>query len=154
MEMCTLNSDGEFTQATEDTAVLLSALLMKEYGLSNVHTQLTTHHDIVGWKDCPRWFVNHPEELEAFRGRVQELLDTMIMGDPVSRSTKVFAKTDGDAFLNYISTVFDHVEILGIYDGHYHVRGSNINREYVEGYVHMNQINLRIDGKGETSYVG
>jgi len=32
---------------------------------------VTTHHNIVGYKDCPRLFVRHPEEFQLFIERVR-----------------------------------------------------------------------------------
>lgn len=65
VELCPIDNTGNFTTATINAAVELCADLCNRYGLSAL--EITTHHNIVGWKDCPRLWTNRPELLTAFR---------------------------------------------------------------------------------------
>ena len=63
--------DGYIDAVTWDAAVWLFAWYCQHYRL-DAHRQILTHNHIVGWKDCPRWFVRHPCELERFRDNVAD----------------------------------------------------------------------------------
>jgi len=69
MELCHVGSDGLMTSETVISAIELCAELCKRYNLTPF-TEVITHHDVVGWKDCPRWFVLHPDDLDEFRRNV------------------------------------------------------------------------------------
>lgn len=64
VEMCHPDRTGEFSNNTWERAVRLVADLIMSNQLKPHH--ITTHNAITG-KDCPRWFVKHPDELERFR---------------------------------------------------------------------------------------
>ena len=65
IELCPTDDDGNFTEATINSAIELCAYLCRKTNLTP--DDITTHHDIVGWKDCPRLWTKRPELLEAFR---------------------------------------------------------------------------------------
>lgn len=65
IELCPTDYDGNFTEKTINAAIDLCAYLCKRHNLAA--DDITTHHDIVGWKDCPRLWTKRPEILEAFR---------------------------------------------------------------------------------------
>lgn len=64
VEMCPVDSDGNFNESTLASAAGLVAELLKKHDLTTAG--VTTHHAVVGWKDCPRLWVNHPDRFEAF----------------------------------------------------------------------------------------
>lgn len=68
IELCPQAAAGFFTAATLSAAVELCADLCKRYKLSA--KDITTHHDVVGWKDCPKSWATNPEILQDFRTRV------------------------------------------------------------------------------------
>ena len=70
IELCPIDAAGNFTNATINTAIELCADICQRYGLTA--QAITTHHDIVGWKDCPRLWTNKPQLLEAFRASVAD----------------------------------------------------------------------------------
>lgn len=72
IELCTTDIDGHFTTSTITAAVELCADLCKRYRLKV--TDITTHHSIVGWKDCPRLWTNEPNLFEAFKSSVQDYI--------------------------------------------------------------------------------
>lgn len=65
IELCPTDNAGNFTEQTIKAAAELCAYLCKRYNLTP--QDITTHHDVVGWKDCPRLWTNQPALLDAFR---------------------------------------------------------------------------------------
>jgi N-acetylmuramoyl-L-alanine amidase len=65
---------GKMTDATYNTLVERCADLCKEFNL-NPLKNIWTHKEVVGWKDCHKWFVDHPDEWQKFKERVQVLKD-------------------------------------------------------------------------------
>lgn len=72
IELCPTDYDGHFTEKTINAAVELCAYLCIKHSLTA--DDITTHHEIVGWKDCPRLWTNQPELLDAFRKSVADAL--------------------------------------------------------------------------------
>jgi len=69
MELCHVDWDGTFSQETISSAAALTADILHRHSLTPL--DVTTHHNIVGYKDCPRLFVRHPEEFQLFIERVR-----------------------------------------------------------------------------------
>ena len=63
IECCHPDDTGEFSTATYDSLVKLVRWLSDYYGLDT--SQILRHYDVTG-KECPRSFVQHPEEWENF----------------------------------------------------------------------------------------
>ena len=70
VELCPKDAAGNFSGATIETAIELCADICKRYGLTA--KTITTHHNIVGWKDCPKLWTEKPQLLEAFRRSVAD----------------------------------------------------------------------------------
>lgn len=81
VEMCVTDAWGTFTQATLDGATELAADICIRYSL-NPFSDLATHNMVVGWKDCPRLWVNHPALLGEFRSQVASLISKTKGGTP------------------------------------------------------------------------
>ena len=73
IELCPTDSYGNFTEKTIEAAVDLCVYLCKKHNLTA--DDITTHHNIVGWKDCPRLWTNKPELLDAFKASVKDTTD-------------------------------------------------------------------------------
>lgn len=73
IELCPIDAAGNFSEYTIAAAAELCADLCKRYGLAA--RDITTHHNIVGWKDCPRLWTNKPALYEAFKSSVDDLLN-------------------------------------------------------------------------------
>jgi N-acetylmuramoyl-L-alanine amidase len=71
IEMCPIDDQGNFNQATTDAAVELVADICRRLELDPM-SDIATHNMVVGWKDCPRLWVNHPEKLQQFKQAVKE----------------------------------------------------------------------------------
>lgn len=69
IELAHINWEGEFSKETLRKAEILCVNLCLRLDL-NPLTDILTHHQIVGWKDCPRWFVDHPEQLNIFKRKI------------------------------------------------------------------------------------
>ena len=63
IEVCHPDDTGEFTQDSYDALVKLVQWLVDTYGLER--DQILRHYDVTG-KECPRYYVQHPEAWEAF----------------------------------------------------------------------------------------
>ena len=71
IEMCITDNDGNFTPETIGAAVKLGARLLKENNLAI--DDVGTHYKVVGWKDCPRLWFNHPDKFDEFKNAIMEL---------------------------------------------------------------------------------
>lgn len=69
IEMCHPDEWGNFNDATYNNCVYLVAHLMNYYHMDM--DQLIRHYDVTG-KNCPRYFVEHTDRWEVFKGFVEE----------------------------------------------------------------------------------
>ena len=72
IELCH-GAKGSFTAATVDAAIELVAMLCKLYKL-NPLKRVVTHNEVVGWKACPEYWVEHPALFNAFKQDVKRLM--------------------------------------------------------------------------------
>ena len=72
IEMCHPDESGKVSNATLTNVVWLCRELMGRYGI----TEIIRHYDVTG-KRGPVWYVEHPEEWEALKGRIVEGEDEM-----------------------------------------------------------------------------
>lgn len=93
IEMCHMDWEGSFSDETWDSTVKLTALLLSTYNL-NVN-DIVTHMDVVGWKDCPRWFQKFPEELVRFKKEVKNYMQQRMYGHVNARTLNVRDKPKG-----------------------------------------------------------
>lgn len=76
IEMVPIDMDGRFSTETVESARELGANLCIKYALPV--DRVGTHHGVVGWKDCPRWWTNHPDEFEMFRDDLDRLISGVL----------------------------------------------------------------------------
>lgn len=67
IEMCHPDASGRIEEVVLEKVVWLCRELMGRYGI----TEIIRHYDVTG-KKCPLWYVEHPEEWEALKGRIVE----------------------------------------------------------------------------------
>ena len=72
IETCHPNWEGQFNSKTYVSLVNLCSELCKLYNL-NPLTDLLRHYDVTG-KDCPKYYVNHPQYWAQFKKDVQAAL--------------------------------------------------------------------------------
>ncbi len=73
IECCHFDDTGEFYMQTYQSLVHLTAYLMGKYDLDE--DSVLRHYDITG-KDCPRYYVAHPEEWDKFKEDLKAYIDT------------------------------------------------------------------------------
>jgi N-acetylmuramoyl-L-alanine amidase len=71
IELCHPSFDGRFTAETINSALELCALLCIQAELDPVK-DIWTHHAVTG-KECPKWFVYHPDDFEFFKQGVSKI---------------------------------------------------------------------------------
>lgn len=71
IELCHPDWSGKFTSETIDAAAELCADLCRRHEL--LPMDIVRHYDVTG-KDCPKWFVEHHDELAEFRDRVRGIV--------------------------------------------------------------------------------
>lgn len=69
IELCHPDESGSFNDATYNNCVYLVAKLMNYYHLDMEH--LIRHYDVTG-KNCPKYFVEHEDRWQVFKGFVEE----------------------------------------------------------------------------------
>ncbi len=75
IECCHPDETGKFSEDTYASLVTLTAWLCSAFELDA--TELLRHYDITG-KQCPKYYVEHPDEWETFKNDVQNRLDEQI----------------------------------------------------------------------------
>jgi len=75
IEMC-IDSQGNFTPETLQSAVALGAKLLEEHHLSV--DDIGTHKLVVGWKDCPLPWVVNPALFDEFKDRVKNKMGLLL----------------------------------------------------------------------------
>ena len=68
VEVCHPDETGEFSPVTYDRTVELTAWLCRAFEL-DPETDVIRHYDVTG-KECPRYYVEHPEAWDVFRADV------------------------------------------------------------------------------------
>jgi N-acetylmuramoyl-L-alanine amidase len=74
VELTSVDDEGRFTDDTYSSAVDMFADLASRYNLDPM-TRILRHYDVVGWKDCPRYFVNNPSLFLAFKEDVAKRME-------------------------------------------------------------------------------
>ncbi len=107
VENCHLDDSGRFTDATYWSDVHLVAYLTEKYGLDR--DDIIRHYDVTG-KDCPKWYVEHPDQWEQFKDDVmtyreectalqREWIDEVLNGDSNA------AETEPDLLREYLDNL-------------------------------------------------
>jgi N-acetylmuramoyl-L-alanine amidase len=72
IEMCATTDAGDHSPETLAAATELAAYLLTVHHLTL--DDIGTHHPVVGWKDCPRSWTEHPEQFETFKQDVFKMV--------------------------------------------------------------------------------
>lgn len=73
IETCHPDATGKFNAASEQSLIDLVADICKRHGL-NPQEDVIRHFDVTG-KQCPLWYVTHPQAWQLFKQRVQAELE-------------------------------------------------------------------------------
>jgi N-acetylmuramoyl-L-alanine amidase len=60
IEVCHSDSTGKFNQVSKESLILLARDIVLRYKLTK--NQVVRHYDIVGWKKCPKYYVDNNNE--------------------------------------------------------------------------------------------
>lgn len=112
IENCHHDESGKFTDSTYWSDVHLVAYLTEKYGLER--EDILRHYDITG-KDCPKWYVEHPDDWEQFkddvmtyreecRAQQREMIDELLHGDSTG-------ETEQDILREYLDQLGTDTEI-------------------------------------------
>lgn len=71
IECCHPDDSGKFTEATYQSLIRLTAYLMGRFNLST--DDVIRHYDVTG-KNCPKYFVEHPDAWEQFKTDVNDYI--------------------------------------------------------------------------------
>ena len=74
IECCIPDETGEFTDATYQSLIELTAWLMGRYDLTT--DDVIRHYDVTG-KICPKYFVEHEDAWEQFKADVQQQIGVL-----------------------------------------------------------------------------
>jgi N-acetylmuramoyl-L-alanine amidase CwlA len=72
IEFCIIDNRGKMNEATWKEGAKLVAHLLEKFNLGKEN--IWTHQEVVGWKDCHRYFVENPNEYERFKTEVDNHL--------------------------------------------------------------------------------
>ncbi|AYK08606.1 N-acetylmuramoyl-L-alanine amidase [Brevibacillus laterosporus] len=78
-----IDMSGKMTSETYQSLLEFCVQLLKRYNLTE--NDLWLHKEVVGWKDCHRWFVNNPNEWALFKEKVGKALH----GDTSKNTTTI-----------------------------------------------------------------
>ena len=106
IENCHHDESGKFTDATYWSDVHLVAYLSERYDIDR--DDIIRHYDVTG-KDCPKWYVDHPDDWEQFKDDVmtyreecrtkqREMVDQLLHGDPTDETEKDVLREYLDSF--------------------------------------------------------
>jgi hypothetical protein len=70
--------------------------LLKKFNLTEKN--LWTHKEVVGWKDCHKWFVDNPKEWEKFKA----LVGTKLRGEE-----PMLSKKDSEEVIKYLGKAWN-----------------------------------------------
>lgn len=73
IEMCHPDATGKPTLETLDATLELTAHLLKAYNLTN--NDLWLHKEVVGWKNCHKYYVENPIEWKNFKSYVNDKMN-------------------------------------------------------------------------------
>ena len=76
VEHCHIDNKGEMKQQTIEASVELSADLCKRYGLDPM-SDILLHKDVVGWKSCHKWYVDNPNDWQAYKVLVKNKMEEL-----------------------------------------------------------------------------
>ena len=107
IENCHPDETGRFTDETYKSLVKLTAYLSDLYQIDEDH--IIRHYDVTG-KDCPKWFVEHPDDWEKFKDDVmtyrQECEDAR--NEKISELSR---QTEKDVLKEYLDSIGTETEV-------------------------------------------
>lgn len=72
IELCPVDWEGNFKTETIESATELCADILRRHKLTT--EDILTHQQVVGWKDCPKLWVDNPNMFELFKENVGRII--------------------------------------------------------------------------------
>lgn len=72
IEFCIVDNRGKMNNSTWNEGAKLVAYLLNKFDLTT--NDIWLHQEVVGWKDCHRYFVENPKEYEKFKQDVSNFM--------------------------------------------------------------------------------
>ena len=69
IEICHVDTAGNMTKETIDAVKWLCTKLCVKYNL-DPSTRILRHYDVVGWKQCPKYWCDHPDDYEQLKSEI------------------------------------------------------------------------------------
>jgi hypothetical protein len=91
IEMCVLDDNGNMNPITVQNTKELCVKLLQDCGLTE--NDLWLHKEVVGWKECHKFYCDHPNEWQAFKNDVGR----MLRGEPIQPKSYLSKGDRGDA---------------------------------------------------------
>lgn len=76
IEFCVTQDNGAMTNETIEAGIQLSAEICRKYSLDPL-SDILMHKEIVGWKDCPLWWVGRPDAWRNFKAAIKQRMETI-----------------------------------------------------------------------------
>jgi N-acetylmuramoyl-L-alanine amidase CwlA len=76
IEFCILDDRGRMNKSTWNEGAKLVAYLLEKFNLTT--NDIWTHQEVVGWKDCHRYFVENPNEYDKFKKDVSNFMQEKV----------------------------------------------------------------------------
>lgn len=75
IEFCHPDWTGKYLSQTLDASKELIVDIFSRYpSLKNPMEQIIMHKEVVGWKECPKWFCDNPKDFEAYKKDIARML--------------------------------------------------------------------------------
>ena len=94
IEFCILDIRGRMSESTWKEGTKLVAHLLEKFNLTQ--NDIWTHQEVVGWKDCHRYFSENPTEYQRFKNEVNLLLNPTFPTTITSTTGEFYTVKAGD----------------------------------------------------------
>ncbi len=117
IECCHIDMEGKMTPETIQSLIKRATYWCKYFGLNPLE-DLWLHKEVVGWKDCHRWYVNHPQDWAKFK---QDVYNEMYPQPKQHTKEEIimttFSKYFNDEVPKWIAEHADELKEKGILNG-------------------------------------
>jgi N-acetylmuramoyl-L-alanine amidase CwlA len=84
IEFCITDDHGRMNKSTWNEGAKLVAYLLEKFNLTT--NDIWLHQEVVGWKDCHRYFVENPNEYDRFKNDVSNFIQGNVTENPDNSS--------------------------------------------------------------------
>lgn len=88
IECCHIDWQGRMTEETYNSLVERVSELCRKWNLDPLK-DVWLHKEVIGWKDCHKWFVDNPKEWEKFKREVLNRVDVYLNGEKLENKAVI-----------------------------------------------------------------